>query len=213
MFKAIHGIAPTPLSHRIVMNFDANGYDIRGSDMDLYLPTLYKEADRNSFMSMGDKLWKDLHEFVQNSTNIESFQHNCTMYKRITSSWQNRHLRFLAINQFLYEVIMVSLPPKNSTLYIDVDFCISLRMGWSRILCYTYIYLCHYLTLFVYMYWKLSICFTITYFRMVLQSIVIRLSLCYPYTPSVSRIVFYVDFCDHGYELCCCICCIWQDLI
>ena len=37
MFKAIHGIAPTYLSDRIVMNFDVNGYDTRGSDMDLSL--------------------------------------------------------------------------------------------------------------------------------------------------------------------------------
>ena len=28
MFKANHGIAPTYLSDRIVMNFDVNGYDI-----------------------------------------------------------------------------------------------------------------------------------------------------------------------------------------
>ena len=46
MFKAIPGIAPTYLSDRIVMNFDANGYDTRGSDMDLYFPTLHKEAYR-----------------------------------------------------------------------------------------------------------------------------------------------------------------------
>ena len=44
MFKAIHGIAPTYLSNRIVMNFDVNGYDTRGSEMELYLPTLSKEA-------------------------------------------------------------------------------------------------------------------------------------------------------------------------
>ena len=94
MFKAIHGIAPTYLSDRIVMNFDVNGYDTRGSDMDLYLPTLRKEVSRNSFMYMGGKLWNDLPEFIQNSTNIESFKHNYRMYKRITSSWQNRHLSF-----------------------------------------------------------------------------------------------------------------------
>ena len=47
------------------MNFDVNGYDTRGSDMDLYLPTLRKEAYRNSFMYMGGKLWNDLPEFVQ----------------------------------------------------------------------------------------------------------------------------------------------------
>ena len=53
MFKAIHGIAPTYLSDRIVMNFDVNGYDTRGSDMDLYLPTLGKEVYRSS--------WQNLH--------------------------------------------------------------------------------------------------------------------------------------------------------
>ena len=31
MFKTIHGIAPTYLFDRIVMNFDVNGYDTRGS--------------------------------------------------------------------------------------------------------------------------------------------------------------------------------------
>ena len=73
MFKSIHGIAPTYLSDRVVMNFDVNGYDTRTSDMELYLPTLRKEAYRNSFMYMGGKLWNDLPEFVQNSANIESF--------------------------------------------------------------------------------------------------------------------------------------------
>ena len=94
MFKAIHGIAPTYLSDHIVMNFDVNGYDTRWSDMDLYLPTLRKEAYGNSFMYMGGKLWNDLPEFVQNSTIIESFKHNYRMYKFITSSGQNRHLSF-----------------------------------------------------------------------------------------------------------------------
>ena len=59
MFEAIHGIAPTYLSDRIVINFDENGYDTRGSDMDLYLPTLRREAYRNSFMYMsGITTWK-----------------------------------------------------------------------------------------------------------------------------------------------------------
>ena len=56
MFKAIHGIVPKYLSNRIVMNFYVNGYDTRGSDMDLYLPTLRKEAYRNSVMYMGGEL-------------------------------------------------------------------------------------------------------------------------------------------------------------
>ena len=86
MFKAIHGISPTYLSDRIVMNFDVNGYDTRGSDMELYLPTLRKEAFRNSFMYMGGKLWNDLPEFVQNSSDIESFKRNYKMHKQIIRS-------------------------------------------------------------------------------------------------------------------------------
>ena len=91
MFKAIHGIAPTYLSDRIVMNFDVNGYDTRGSDMDLYLPTVHKETYRNSFMYMGGKLWNELPEFVQNSRNIESFKRNYRMYKLVINSWPNRY--------------------------------------------------------------------------------------------------------------------------
>ena len=33
-----------------------NGYDTKGSDMELYLPTLRTEVYRNSFMYMGGKL-------------------------------------------------------------------------------------------------------------------------------------------------------------
>ena len=86
MFKSIHGIAPTYLSDRVVMNFDVNGYDTRGSDMELYLPTLRKESYRNSFMYMGGKLWNDLSEFVQNSANIESFKRNYKMSKLLINS-------------------------------------------------------------------------------------------------------------------------------
>ena len=91
MFKAIHGIAPTYISDSIVMNFDVNGYDTRGSDMDLYLPKLRYETYRNSFMYLGCKLWNELPESVQNSTNTESFTRNYKMYKLVINSWQNRY--------------------------------------------------------------------------------------------------------------------------
>ena len=39
-------------------------HDTRGSDMDLYLPTLRKEAYRNSFVYMGCKLWNELPELL-----------------------------------------------------------------------------------------------------------------------------------------------------
>ena len=44
MFKTIHGIAPTYLSDRIIMNFYVNGYGARGYDMELYLLTLRKDV-------------------------------------------------------------------------------------------------------------------------------------------------------------------------
>ena len=104
MFKAIHGIAPTYLLDCIVMNFDVNGYDIRGSDKELYLPTLHKDMYRNSFMYMGGKLWNDLPEFVQHSMSIESFKQNYKLYKLIISSWL---FTFLIIGLFLYYVIII----------------------------------------------------------------------------------------------------------
>ena len=42
MFKSIHGIAPTYLSYRVVINFDYNGYDTRGSDMEFTSPRCVK---------------------------------------------------------------------------------------------------------------------------------------------------------------------------
>ena len=60
MFKANHGIALTYLSNCIVMNFDVNGYHTRGSDMAFYLPTLRKEAFRNSCMYIGGMIFLSL---------------------------------------------------------------------------------------------------------------------------------------------------------
>ena len=37
-------------------NFDVNGYDTRGSDMDLYLPTHRKDAYRKSITYIGGEL-------------------------------------------------------------------------------------------------------------------------------------------------------------
>ena len=39
------------------------------------------------FMDMGGKLWKDLPEFVQNSTDIESYECNYKTYKLILALW------------------------------------------------------------------------------------------------------------------------------
>ena len=143
MFEAIHGIAPTYPSDRIVVNFDVNGYDTRWSDMDLHLPTLHNETYRNSFMYMGGKLWNELPEFVQNSSNIESFKRNCRMYKLVINSWPNRYTYiFFAICQFLHDndVMIISRLRTNSTLYMDMDFCILLG---TEFISHSMLYLCH----------------------------------------------------------------------
>ena len=40
------------------------------------------------------------------------------------------------ISQFLYEVMIISLLPESSILYMDMNFCILSGMGWSSILFY-----------------------------------------------------------------------------
>ena len=50
MFKPIHGIAPAYLCNQIVVNFDINGHDTRGTDgMNVYLPTLMKTSTKIVF--------------------------------------------------------------------------------------------------------------------------------------------------------------------
>ena len=50
IFKAIHGIAPNNLCHRIYMNFDILGYDTRETgSMNAHPLTVHKEVYKNSF--------------------------------------------------------------------------------------------------------------------------------------------------------------------
>ena len=42
--------------------------------------------------------------------------------------------KLLAISQFLYEVMIISLLPENSTLYMDMDFCI--YQAWDEVAFY-----------------------------------------------------------------------------
>ena len=77
MFKSIHGIAPAYLCNQIVMNFDINGYDIRGTDgMNVYLPTLKKDIYKNSFLYKGGQVWNRLPDVVKDSPNLEAFKYS-----------------------------------------------------------------------------------------------------------------------------------------
>ena len=71
MFKSIHGIAPAYLCNHIIMIFDINDYDTRGTDgMNVYLPTLKKDIYKNSFFCIKEvkcgivfqipQIWKHL---------------------------------------------------------------------------------------------------------------------------------------------------------
>ena len=72
MFKAIHRISP-------------HGYDTRkAGSMNVYLPTGHKDIYRNIFFLYSDgKLWNDLPDFVENSTNIENFKRYYRVYKSL----------------------------------------------------------------------------------------------------------------------------------
>ena len=73
------------------------------------------------------------------------------------------------------------------------------------------LYMCHYFAWFVFIYWKLSICFTFIYYRMVRQFNFIRLSLIVSlYAVGITDGVLCWLSRDHVYELCYCI---WQDLV
>ena len=73
MFQAIHPIAPTYLSHIIVMKFHVNSYDIRGSFMEYYLFKLRKRLIEIVLCIWVCKLWNGMPEFIQNYMSTESF--------------------------------------------------------------------------------------------------------------------------------------------
>ena len=88
MFKSIHGIAPAYLCNQIVMNFDINGYDTRGTDgMNVYLPTLKKDIYKNSFLYKGGQLWNRLPDVVKDSPNLETFKYYYKLQKSVTDAW------------------------------------------------------------------------------------------------------------------------------
>ena len=105
MFKSIYGIAPAYLCNQIVMNFDTNGYDTRGTDgMNVYLPTLKKDTYKNSFLHKGGQVWNRLPDVVKDSTNLETFKYYYKLQKSVTDAWM------------LYSCIHVSILQCNGKL-------------------------------------------------------------------------------------------------
>ena len=88
MFKSIHGIAPAYLCNQIVMNFDINGYDTRGTDsMNVYLPPLKKDIYKYSFLYKGGQVWNRLPDVVKDSPNLETFKYYYKLQKSVTDAW------------------------------------------------------------------------------------------------------------------------------
>ena len=58
------------------MNFDVNGYDTRGTEgMNVYLPKLTKDIDKNSFWYKGGQMLNCLSDVVKDSPNLEAFKY------------------------------------------------------------------------------------------------------------------------------------------
>ena len=88
MFKSIHGLAPAYLCNQVVMNFDVNGYDTRGTDsMNVYLPKLKKDIYKNSFLYKGGQVWNCLPDVVKDSPNLEAFKYYYKSQKSVNDAW------------------------------------------------------------------------------------------------------------------------------
>ena len=76
------------MCNQIVMNFDINGYDTRGTDgMNVYLPSLKKDIYKNSFLYKGGQLWNRLPDVVKDSPNLETFKYHYELQKSVTDAW------------------------------------------------------------------------------------------------------------------------------
>ena len=84
MFKSIHGLATAYLCNQVVMNFDVNSYDTRGTDsMDVYLPKLKKDIYKNSFLYKGGQVWNCRPDVVKDSPNLEAFEYYYKLQKSV----------------------------------------------------------------------------------------------------------------------------------
>ena len=87
MFKSIHGLAPAYLCNQVVMNFDVNGYDTRGTDsMNVYLPKLKKGIYKNSFLYKGGQVWNCLPDVVKDSPSLEAFKYYYELQKSVNDA-------------------------------------------------------------------------------------------------------------------------------
>ena len=129
----------------IDMNLVLNGCGTRGSNMDLDISTLCKEAYWSSFFIYR---WQTVEWSSWICTNFYKYwiiQMEQRMYRHVISLWQNQYLCcFLcAICQIPQDVMVVFWLSENFILYMDMACCILLGMGYRSHLMF---YLCHHFT-------------------------------------------------------------------
>ena len=114
MFKSTHGIAPAYLCNQIVMNFDINGYDTRGTDgMNVYLPTLKKDICKTSFLYKGGQVWNRLPDVVKDYPNLETFKYYKNFQKSVTDAWMIYSYIHVSILQCKGKLLNIITPRKD----------------------------------------------------------------------------------------------------
>ena len=111
MFKSIHGLAPAYLCNQVVMNFDVNGYDDKGTDsMNVYLPKFKTDIDKNSFLYKGGQMWNCLPDVVKDSPNLEAFEYHYELQKKC--KWYLNIMLLYTCIFFAMErqIIIISIP-------------------------------------------------------------------------------------------------------
>ena len=73
----MRGLAPNQLCDYVIMYIDIHGYDnIRGENMNLYVPWIIKDNYKRHFSYMATNLWTQLHTDVKESTTLDSLKQN-----------------------------------------------------------------------------------------------------------------------------------------
>lgn len=74
MYKILHGISPNYLSDLVVMEQDVHDYQLRGHELDIYLPKVNVEKYRQSLMYSGGQVWNNLNNHLKNINTVNTFK-------------------------------------------------------------------------------------------------------------------------------------------
>ena len=104
MFKSIHGLTPAYLCNQVVMNFDVNGYDTRGTEsMNVYLLKFKKDIYKNSFLYKGGQVWNCLPDVVKYYYKLQKSVNDTWIL------WYCIHVYFFAMERQIIKISITSL--------------------------------------------------------------------------------------------------------